>query len=343
LPWRGSCGEAFGHANHEVDSNFGGYRAPACQDTIGIRYLSLEGNAVGANGAKAISEVLMRSDNSLETLNFERNQICDWGAGWLAMVLRNHNVLHCLNCFENPIGNDGIEELRSACSTANASLVLGRPGSDEDPAVRDEGECCTTVYVSEASGDAQAPDTEKTSLATSSSGVEAFRRPSSASRRQALGTKQCRNSFDAASAKKNICSATSRDARARNVRGSHRSATRTSPWPAPRKALSRAHSSCLASEDLSALSKSTSAVLHTCMGTAQEGACGEEAGVALAPPSRWCRKPRVNDCNLDRRIAVAQGCGTKAIRGLRRSSSAPGRKHGMILGPVAASGMCSRG
>jgi len=105
---------------------FGGYKAPACGPGRGLQYLSLKGNAISAIGSKAVAEALISSDDSLERLSLEANKINDWGAGWFAMALRNNNVLQCLDLHRNPIGKDGLEELRSACVTAKASLVLLR-------------------------------------------------------------------------------------------------------------------------------------------------------------------------------------------------------------------------
>merc|ERR1712174_23461 len=120
----------------------------------------------------------MRSDTSLETLDFEKNQIDDWGAGWLAMVLRNHNVLRSLNCLNNPIGSDGVDELKSACASAGASLLFSHPRTDASNS--EEGEKFTTVYVTEPNSKDKDAEADKSCPTASECVIQAFRRPSSA-------------------------------------------------------------------------------------------------------------------------------------------------------------------
>jgi len=131
---------------------FGGYRAQTSGPGRGLQYLSLKGNVISSIGAKAIAEFLMRSDDSLERLSLEANLVNDWGAGWFAMALRNHDVIQCLDLHNNPIGSDGLEELRGACLTAKASLVLLPPGvedAEEGLAPMVAGPRCATVYLTE--------------------------------------------------------------------------------------------------------------------------------------------------------------------------------------------------
>jgi len=178
---------------------FGGYTAPVFGPGRGLRHFSLKFNGVGCVGARAIAESLSQSDVSLETLNLEANEIGDWAAGWLAMVLRNHNVLQQMNLCCNPIGNDGLEELRTACETARATLVVqeqqGQQGqqqqhvhaSEDCPTAPAEGNVLTsgerlcTVYISEARLGSETGDCWRP--------TGAFR-PGSASRRQASGTRR---------------------------------------------------------------------------------------------------------------------------------------------------------
>lgn len=47
-----------------------------------------------------------------------------WGAGWLANVVRNNNLLKSLDLRGNPIGYAGMEELSLACESSSANLVL---------------------------------------------------------------------------------------------------------------------------------------------------------------------------------------------------------------------------
>lgn len=207
---------------------FGGYRAPACGPGKGLQYLSLKGNAISAVGAKALAEALMVNDDSLERLSLEANKINDWGAGWFAMAMRNHNVLQCLDLHRNPISSDGIEELRSACMTAKASLVLLRPGSAAVQHAKSDSASTASLPTAPTSamaspksaGESEAAGTEETAaedeelvalvvgqrlatvyvsevqdgpgaqLGSASRPGSAFRRPGSASRREPMSTQR---------------------------------------------------------------------------------------------------------------------------------------------------------
>lgn len=166
--------------------SFGGYKTPSAGPAHGLQYLSLKGNEIGAVGVKSLAEVLMSGDDSMETLDLAGNKICDWGAGWLGMALRNHGAMRCLNLCSNPIGKDGIEELRGACSTATALLAiipaLGEASVPEMMANRKQ----PTVYLSQVqsrppSASASRPSSAARSRPTSA----AWSRPSSAARSRA--------------------------------------------------------------------------------------------------------------------------------------------------------------
>eukprot|EP00440_Ansanella_granifera_P017155 gb/GFBE01018633.1/.p1 GENE.gb/GFBE01018633.1/~~gb/GFBE01018633.1/.p1 ORF type:complete len:579 (+),score=86.66 gb/GFBE01018633.1/:1-1737(+) len=165
---------------------FGGYKAPSMGPGHSLQYLSLKGNEIAAIGAKSLAEVLMRCDDSLETLSLEGNNICDWGAGWLAMALRNHGMLQCLNLRGNPIGVDGIEELKGACATAKATLAVGSGAgltASLPELVADQQQA--TVYVSEVlppSRPCSAARSRPSSAARSRPSSAAQSRPSSAAR-----------------------------------------------------------------------------------------------------------------------------------------------------------------
>merc|ERR1712217_935198 len=138
-------------------------------------------NLVASIGLKALAEALMKCNNSLQELNLDGNRVCDWGAGWAALVLRNHAVLATVRLCGNPIGKDGIEELTSACLSSQASLVFVSPNADgagvtESTEVHGQREA--TVYVTKIDH----------SLDTWSEAQSSFSRPHSASRRQLLGT-----------------------------------------------------------------------------------------------------------------------------------------------------------
>lgn len=165
---------------------FGGYKAPSVGPAHGLQYLSLKGNEIGAVGVKSLAEVLMSGDDSMETLDLEGNKICDWGAGWLSMALRNHGAMRCLNLCSNPIGKDGVEELRGACSTATALLAMipasGEVSVPDMMANRKQ----PTVYLSQVqSRPSSASASRPSSAARSRPTSAAWSRPSSAARSRA--------------------------------------------------------------------------------------------------------------------------------------------------------------
>lgn len=92
----------------------------------GLRVLSLRGNAlVGYQGAKCLAGVLLEAGSRLTNLNVSGNDIDGYGAGWLALAIRNNNVLKILDLRGNErVGLDGAHELVLACETAGANLVL---------------------------------------------------------------------------------------------------------------------------------------------------------------------------------------------------------------------------
>lgn len=139
-----------GSSGSRWSRSFGGYRALSFGPGVGLEYLSLAGNSIASGGAKALSEALMGVDDTLQTLSLERNRVDDWGAGWFAMAVRNHNVLKCLNLNANPVGPDGIDELRSACQTTGASLVVLPAGSLDSSGVSTVavGQRLCTIIVS---------------------------------------------------------------------------------------------------------------------------------------------------------------------------------------------------
>ncbi|CAE8590874.1 unnamed protein product [Polarella glacialis] len=161
-----------------------GIRAPSMGPGNGFRYLSLKDNEVAAIGAKSLAQVLMRCDDSLEVLNLEGNKICDWGAGWLAMALRNHGTLQCLNLCGNPIGTDGLEELKSACSTADGLLVASPSGP---------GDRCVVPLVDLMAEQKQAPCVFVSEVLSRPACISKSSRPSSAARTSSRPTSAARS------------------------------------------------------------------------------------------------------------------------------------------------------
>lgn len=345
---------------------FGGFRTHASGPGRGLQYLSLKGNDVSSIGCKAIAEALMCSDDSLERLSLEANCIDDWGAGWFAMALRNHNVLQCLDLHRNPIGIDGIEELKSACESAKASLVLlkSRMQSVEDSEVDAEimleerltamveGQRLATVYVSEA------PSSASTSARSCS---RPNSRPASAHRRE--GQAQRRNGQLDIEEPAGAVMADS--APAFSGPGPVGAAEAGSSRPSRPSSTKFSAAGLACSDGTGALRRSFHRNATPGVSTYNRGAGdaqddpthprshpGERAAFAeemetatgMAPPSRWRRKVSVKTGRGLRGTSNFSGCGISAARGLRRSQSAPGKRHGMLMGPHAASGVygCSR-
>jgi hypothetical protein len=195
------------------ERTFGGYRAPNFGPGRGLQQLYLAGNLISSVGARAVAEVLARSDYSLETLDLQGNQIDDWSAGWLAEVLRNNNVLRRMDLRRNPIGVDGIEELTAACHTARCSLVAVWPNgtdpageiavsvSEPAPVETDReailvaGQRQATVYVTCVDSVPSATERQVKERINSVADIRAFR-PGSASRREGSCTKRHNSTLD---------------------------------------------------------------------------------------------------------------------------------------------------
>lgn len=326
---------------------FGGYCAPGSGQGRGLRYLSLKGNSIAGVGAKALAEVLIQNDDSLETLNLESNRVCDWSAGWFAMVLRNHSVLRSLNLCGNPISHDGIEELRSACGNVQALLVVVCPGSNcipqEDVTQAVEAQRRSAVYLTEAPSPAPAEAAES---AAAQHGAGAFRRPSSASRRQGTGTVARRSRPASAASERSaeaaeVPRATSSGPRPprsgpSSRRGGACSGTRPSrgrcvPPPMPPTTYAVGHVPCTSSGAMAPQS------LRERPGERVMCKDEKETATVIVSPSRWRRKPRgalevhpwdrrrhTSSCAGGLPSSRPQGGGAAAVWGLKRSSSAPG-------------------
>lgn len=345
---------------------FGGYKTHGTGPGRGLHYLSVKGNNIASIGCKVIAEALMCSDDSLERLSLEANRIDDWGAGWFAMAMRNHNVLQCLDLHRNPIGQDGIDELRGACESANASLVVLTPKTvshtfedegeteqevEEEEAAMVDGQRLATVYVSEAyipepkrtfDNPGTCSGTTSASSSRPSSASRLFSRPGSASRRE--GQARRRNgdleidepaggpmlnsgAADSAQPRSTKASAAglSFSVAGGSVDGTLRRPTQRATPPGP--------------STFSADTEGRHARAHP--GERTAGLDEMETSTGLAPPSRWRRKIHVQGSVSHQGSSTGLGgCGASAARGLRRTQSAPGRpKHGMIMGPHAASGV----
>lgn len=343
---------------------FGGFRAPACAAGSGLQYLSLAGNAVAAAGAKALAEVLMRSDDSLETLNLEGNRIGDWAVGWLAVALKNHSVLKCLNLKANPIGSDGLEELRTTCRVIQATLRVVRAATAEEAAPDAGGGSASTdtpaapggrdacearsetdlvpptgatavVYVSEASFELALLANNFGDTKPLDSGAFA---PSAAYRKTSLGMRRQMSSNATpfsmsssyftdgpASDGKSSGRATCRSGSNRGVFGRRQPRRKRMPPPeAPTFPAGPV-------DGVAARPRPAERGV---------GAEEKEACTSMGLPSRWRRKPR-DTCvpeSAGASAPAASGCGAAAVRRLRpQSAPAARRPRGMLLGPAASS------
>lgn len=375
---------------------FGGYRTNGAGPGRGLQYLSLKGNAIAAIGCKAIAEALMSSDDSLERLSLEANCIDDWGAGWFAMALRNHNVLRCLDLHRNPIGIDGIEELIWACESAKASLILLKAGAPpethedmevdvevdlevEEQLTMVEGQRLATVYISEASskdgssvssydgwklqgGSSSRASTRPGSASRPSSASRpttpgSFSRPGSASRRQGQAQRwNCQLDIEepaggpmadssAASSAQGFVGAVEAGCPSFQPRGTKVSAAGLAcsvagadGTGALRRSLQRA--AVLGASTYNRAKEAEADATHPRCHPGERAAFAEEMETAtgLAPPSRWRRKLSSNTGKELKGSRSLGGCGAAAARDLRRSQSTPGNRHGMLMGPSAASG-----
>jgi len=315
--------------------SFGGYSAPSCGPGRGLQYLSLKGNAVSCVGAKAIAEVLISKDDSLESLSLEGNRIGDWGAGWFAMAVRNHNVLRHLDLHRNPIGSDGIEELKTACVTARASLVLLPPGAENkeeglEPLVM--GRRLATVYVTEvadAEGAGGAAGSGDNTLVCSAQRLGAYRRPGSASRRQPFAIQRRNRTLKLNEPGALMADSPGDDPTAAGVVPSKPARRPSAPGLACGMGCKRRRAPPPTPSSISAAYPP-----RAWPGERAVAADEKETTTVLVPPSRWCWKPR----GVPEETA-SHGCGAAAARSLRRARSAPGRRCGMVLGATAATGM----
>eukprot|EP00746_Dinoflagellata_sp_MGD_P001957 gnl/MRDRNA2_/MRDRNA2_103743_c0_seq1.p1 gnl/MRDRNA2_/MRDRNA2_103743_c0~~gnl/MRDRNA2_/MRDRNA2_103743_c0_seq1.p1 ORF type:complete len:545 (+),score=100.69 gnl/MRDRNA2_/MRDRNA2_103743_c0_seq1:132-1766(+) len=118
----------------EWSRTFNGKRSLPFGPGKGLRQLCLAKNQIGPVGAKLLAQALSSTDDSLEELDLNENQVDDWGAGWIAMSLRNNNVLHRVDLRKNPINFEGVRELGMACELVKAQLMMddGRTEADQD-------------------------------------------------------------------------------------------------------------------------------------------------------------------------------------------------------------------
>lgn len=343
---------------------FGGYKAPSAGPGFGLTFLSLKANEIAAIGAKALAEVLMSGDDSLKTLGLAENKIDDWGVGWLSMALRNHGALQCLCLEGNPIGPDGIEEIKRACVTAKAKLtMLSKKGEETLVQLSEKAlKNGPMVYLSEASSPTVSAASSRPSSAARSRPSSAARsRPSSAAMSRISSAQSFAGSVASCSyrrpgsASRKVPITLRRpttDAKDTGTAVKMRLVTaqefnkdgKPNPhWPPhpSRLSCSRDHSKEPITEpttfNLSTLNAASARIRASERGV---GANEAEHVTILSSPTHWRRKPR-SVC--DDWSHGSRGCGYSAARNLRRSCSMPGpsRRFGSLMGPSAAMAMAS--
>jgi hypothetical protein len=122
----------------EWSRTFNGRRSLPFGPGKGLRQLYLGKNQIGPVGAKMLAQALSATDDSLEELDLKANQIDDWGAGWIAMSLRNNNVLQRVDLRKNPINFEGIREVGMACELVKAQLLLDEHQTEDDEDEEDD-------------------------------------------------------------------------------------------------------------------------------------------------------------------------------------------------------------
>lgn len=133
----------------EWSRTFNGRRSLPFGPGKGLRQLNLAKNQIGPVGAKMLAQALSATDDSLQELDLRANQIDDWGAGWIAMSLRNNNVLQRVDLRKNPINFEGIREVGMACELVKAQLLLDeyQAENDEEKDEKDEDEGSRSLRV----------------------------------------------------------------------------------------------------------------------------------------------------------------------------------------------------
>lgn len=287
-------------------------------------------------GAKDLSKALMNSDDSLETLNLELNRVNEWGAGWFAMVIRNNNVLKCLNLNGNPIGQDGLDELASACETMESSLVILPYGADSPAGMGSVavGQRLCTVYVSAA----EAPCQEANSELRRCRSAEAYRPV--AVRQRAIAMKRHNATLkidEPASVMADSAGCNDRD----QCQSSERPRSRplsASTYPIDHVSASNDVMLEVASEQRpSPIGASCRHGLAPRTHTEREFAKEEKETATALVQSRWRWKPRTASLSGGAERCSRPG---RPSRRLRRAESAPRRcqrEMGMLMGPRAAS------
>ena len=89
-----------------------------------LRYLSLLGNRINADGCRGLAKLLQGGDAKLESLNLNRNEINDDGVKILAEALKKNKSLESLHLSNNIIKDDGAAALAAALQSNSMLKAL---------------------------------------------------------------------------------------------------------------------------------------------------------------------------------------------------------------------------
>eukprot|EP00929_Paragymnodinium_shiwhaense_P076836 TRINITY_DN39556_c0_g1_i1.p1 TRINITY_DN39556_c0_g1~~TRINITY_DN39556_c0_g1_i1.p1 ORF type:complete len:492 (-),score=64.32 TRINITY_DN39556_c0_g1_i1:157-1605(-) len=356
--------KVFSSGSSRFARTFGGYCTPSFGPGRGLRQCSLKGNSIAAVGCRAICEALTCSNDSLEELIMQGNQIGSWAAGWFSLVLRNNNVIKVLDLRANPIGRDGLEELKSACKAASATMFMELRESPVvvgqrlvsilvSQMVAQETATCAVANGGEPAerparpGSAPVPRSRLEASRGPSEPSGAFRRPGSASSRRPMAISRQNTMLgieEPGAVHANSAGLDDNTARLGGqvfCRSPQRVAADVGGGAAPRRLGGRKAPG-------PAVSTYTIAARNAAANRRRPGERAvatdeKETTTVLTAPSRWLWKPgQMPASRITRPASACHSSGTSLQRPrMQRPSSAPSLRRGMLMGPVAASAvMC---
>ena len=116
------------------------HHIPAALGKTSLRSLSLEGNRIGADGARSLSTALGK-DSMISVLEIQHNKIGASGAEALAEALLSNVALRSLDLYDNDLGQDGavaiIGALKNHPGLVRLNLRFNRIGDVGAQAVAD--------------------------------------------------------------------------------------------------------------------------------------------------------------------------------------------------------------
>mmetsp|Transcript_23126 Transcript_23126/g.49951 ORF Transcript_23126/g.49951 Transcript_23126/m.49951 type:complete len:309 (+) Transcript_23126:102-1028(+) len=124
--------------------------ADALANNRTLRYLGLQSNKVGAEGAKRLADAL-KVNQTLLNIRFWNNQIGDDGAKHLASALMDNKSLQWMDLSENNIGDVGAQRLAASFlvnqSLRTISLENNKIGDKGAKTIANSIECNQTITI----------------------------------------------------------------------------------------------------------------------------------------------------------------------------------------------------